>query len=432
MTTVDPLQNIRRRIGSKSLRSSRSLSSPSLGKEDEITKEDESEKEQVSSPKARPIQKLASITSKGDRLIVYCKGLVKEQLDKGNTVKYNNIKRAVIEKFDRATYDMYKDEVRAICRDSTLDREKQIRHRISRSSTMSSKDSATSPTPADLDKSQSAPALPVAKSSSSSDASESDDLRRSMSTISTRTKSARTLSESMNLMGIASSSEPIRNLIIKYINVKFKSSRWAQRDCVVLRDVFSVSDGRCVLWEVSVQHKKVPQRDGFMRMTVHGNVYVAEPIPGQPKKCRLTRTTQVTYSGSNTTPQIADAQSLFDNMMEDARITKGVVRRKTELIDFEVLSVLGKGGYGKVYQVRHKSSGGIYAMKSISKAHTVEKRQVEGIKAERQILLRVTYPYIVRSVRARSARIFSYPSNTTSITHEIENNIDHIVQILRR
>ena len=47
---------------------------------------------------------IASITSKGDRLIVYCKGLVKEQLDKGNTVKYNNIKRAVIEKFDRATH----------------------------------------------------------------------------------------------------------------------------------------------------------------------------------------------------------------------------------------------------------------------------------------------------------------------------------------
>ena len=212
MTTVDPLQNIRRRIGSKSLRSSRSLSSPSLGKEDEITKEDESEKEQVSSPKPRPIQKLASITSKGDRLIVYCKGLVKEQLDKGNTVKYNNIKRAVIEKFDRATYDMYKDEVRAICRDSTLDREKQIRHRISRSSTMGSKDSETSPTPSDLDKSQSAPALPTAKSSSSSDASESDDRRRSMSTISTRTKSARTLSESMNLMGTSFFLSPVLHI----------------------------------------------------------------------------------------------------------------------------------------------------------------------------------------------------------------------------
>ena len=157
-----------------------------------------------------------------------------------------------------------------------------------------------------------------------------------------------------------------------------------------------------------MQHKKVPQRDGFMRMTVHGNVYVAEPIPGQPKKCRLTRTTQVTYSGSNTTPQIADAQSLFDNMMEDARVTKGVVRRKTELIDFEVLSVLGKGGYGKVYQVRHKSSGGLYAMKSISKAHTVEKRQVKGIKAERQILLRVTHPYIVHMAWAFQTRSSLY------------------------
>jgi len=131
----------------------------------------------------------------------------------------------------------------------TLTREKQIRHRISRSSTVGTIDSATSspvPPPADLNTTKSAPSLvPSAPSSESGK-------RLSMSLVSNSRSSHRTLSESINLMGISSSSEPIRNLIIKYINVKFKSSRWSQRDCVVLRDVFSVSDGRCVLWEVSV------------------------------------------------------------------------------------------------------------------------------------------------------------------------------------
>ena len=47
-------------------------------------------------------------------------------------------------------------------------------------------------------------------------------------------------------------------------------------------------------------------------------------------------------------------------------------------------------------------------MKSISKAHTVEKRQVEGIKAERQILLRVTYPYIVHMAWAFQTRSSLY------------------------
>ena len=212
MTTVDPLQNIRRRTETNSVSRSSVLSISQGKNQDKLAEKDddtESKKaDNVSAPKL-PIQKHASITSKGDRLIVYCKGLVKEQLEKGNTVKYNNIKRSVIEKFDRETYDMYKDEVREICRDSTLNREKQIRHRISRSSTVSTTDSATSPTPApsDLDISQSAPpALPSMESSiGDSESSKSSDIHRSMTALSKfQTKSGRTLSESMNLMGTSS------------------------------------------------------------------------------------------------------------------------------------------------------------------------------------------------------------------------------------
>ena len=113
MTTVDPLQYIRRRVGS----SVRSTSSSSFEE-----KEDESlsgEKKKSEDIHKMLVHKQSSMTSKGESLISYCKSLVKEQLEKGNTVKYNNIKRSVIAKFDRETYDVYKDEVRVICRDST-------------------------------------------------------------------------------------------------------------------------------------------------------------------------------------------------------------------------------------------------------------------------------------------------------------------------
>jgi len=82
--------------------------------------------------------------------------------------------------------------------------------------------------------------------------------------------------------------------------------------------------------------------------------------------------------------------------------------RQTELIDFEVMSVLGKGGYGKVYQVRHKATGEIFAMKSISKQHTISKHQVDGVMAERTILLRVKHPYIVHMAWAFQTRSSLY------------------------
>jgi RAC serine/threonine-protein kinase len=47
------------------------------------------------------------------------------------------------------------------------------------------------------------------------------------------------------------------------------------------------------------------------------------------------------------------------------------------LADFELLSVLGRGGFGKVYQVRHRASGDLYAMKVLNKADLRRRNQIE-------------------------------------------------------
>lgn len=68
---------------------------------------------------------------------------------------------------------------------------------------------------------------------------------------------------------------------------------------------------------------------------------------------------------------------------------------KVTIDDFEVLKVLGKGGYGKVYLVRYKSNGQLYAMKSMSKKHIEDCQQIEEVLLEKEILLRNRNPFLV-------------------------------------
>lgn len=68
--------------------------------------------------------------------------------------------------------------------------------------------------------------------------------------------------------------------------------------------------------------------------------------------------------------------------------------------NFQLLKVLGKGGYGKVFQVRKitgADSGKIFAMKVLKKAVIVRNaKDTAHTKAERNILEEVAHPFIVK------------------------------------
>ncbi|GMH63435.1 hypothetical protein TrRE_jg9396, partial [Triparma retinervis] len=64
--------------------------------------------------------------------------------------------------------------------------------------------------------------------------------------------------------------------------------------------------------------------------------------------------------------------------------------------DFELMSVIGMGSFGKVLQVRLKSTGKVYAMKVISKRLLKKKNFVNDIKGERDIMAKVNCPFVVR------------------------------------
>lgn len=65
-------------------------------------------------------------------------------------------------------------------------------------------------------------------------------------------------------------------------------------------------------------------------------------------------------------------------------------KEKTGPEDFSLLKVLGKGGYGKVFQVKKvtgQDSGTIFAMKVLKKASIVRnQKDTAHTKAERNIL----------------------------------------------
>eukprot|EP00708_Paratrimastix_pyriformis_P002498 GAFH01001246.1.p1 GENE.GAFH01001246.1~~GAFH01001246.1.p1 ORF type:complete len:537 (-),score=118.81 GAFH01001246.1:169-1605(-) len=66
------------------------------------------------------------------------------------------------------------------------------------------------------------------------------------------------------------------------------------------------------------------------------------------------------------------------------------------LQDFEMLRVVGKGSFGKVLQVRHKATGGIFAMKILKKSELYLRSQIEHTNTERVILATLSHPFMVK------------------------------------
>ncbi|KAG9510063.1 Ribosomal protein S6 kinase beta-1, partial [Fragariocoptes setiger] len=77
---------------------------------------------------------------------------------------------------------------------------------------------------------------------------------------------------------------------------------------------------------------------------------------------------------------------------------------KTGTKDFELLRVLGKGGYGKVFQVKKGTGpdqGKVFAMKVLRKAKIViSQKDTAHTKAERNILESIKHPFIVDLIYA--------------------------------
>lgn len=76
-----------------------------------------------------------------------------------------------------------------------------------------------------------------------------------------------------------------------------------------------------------------------------------------------------------------------------------VISTSMSVNDFDLLSVVGKGAYGKVFLAKKKAgrnAGRVYAMKVLRKQDVFKKKQVEHTKSEQRILKHVEHPFVVR------------------------------------
>jgi serine/threonine protein kinase len=100
------------------------------------------------------------------------------------------------------------------------------------------------------------------------------------------------------------------------------------------------------------------------------------------------------------------AGARLDEVKEEMPINENTVNPgvKVGATDFDLLKVLGKGGYGKVFQVR-KTTGSdrhkLYAMKVLKKATIARNaKDTAHTKAERNILESVKNPFVVDLIYA--------------------------------
>lgn len=73
-----------------------------------------------------------------------------------------------------------------------------------------------------------------------------------------------------------------------------------------------------------------------------------------------------------------------------------MVDSKLGIDDFNLLSVVGEGSYGKVMLVRKKDTNELLAIKMLKKDYIERRNQVLHTKTERNVLARVNHPFIVK------------------------------------
>lgn len=107
---------------------------------------------------------------------------------------------------------------------------------------------------------------------------------------------------------------------------------------------------------------------------------------------------------SELTATVCDESMIFEQVHICEETVNPSKSLKTGTQDFELLRVLGKGGYGKVFQVKKGTGadqGKIFAMKVLRKAKIViNQKDTAHTKAERNILESIKHPFIVDLIYA--------------------------------
>jgi protein-serine/threonine kinase len=76
--------------------------------------------------------------------------------------------------------------------------------------------------------------------------------------------------------------------------------------------------------------------------------------------------------------------------------------------NYQTLKVIGKGAFGEVKLVKHRSDGKIYAMKSLIKTEMFKRDQLAHVRAERDVLAESDSPWVVKLYTTFQDQYFLY------------------------
>lgn len=177
--------------------------------------------------------------------------------------------------------------------------------------------------------------------------------------------------------------------------------------------VVATRPGARYAYEISVRHRRVTGEPNHVTVEVLLLAHAARPGPGGTTE--LTVVSQVDAGRNSRAPSWmvalvhgedarCGALAAFESPAAAAarELTRTEADESTTspnevgLEDFELVTVLGRGGFGTVLQVRKRSDGRIFAMKVFKKAELRRRRQVERTRTERGIIQHADHPYIVK------------------------------------
>ena len=99
------------------------------------------------------------------------------------------------------------------------------------------------------------------------------------------------------------------------------------------------------------------------------------------------------YTTSSEPNSLASSFNLADSQNASAL---DHASRNMKIDDFQLLKVVGRGSFGKVYLAKKKDTKKIYAVKTLKKDFIIRTNQVNNTKIERDIMQQITHPFVVK------------------------------------
>ncbi|CAN4098323.1 unnamed protein product [Withania somnifera] len=97
-----------------------------------------------------------------------------------------------------------------------------------------------------------------------------------------------------------------------------------------------------------------------------------------------------------TSTVIDEDAPLEDDIVRSLRTSPVHSKDRTSIDDFEIIKPISRGAFGRVFLAKKRTTGDLFAIKVLKKADMIRKNAVESILAERDILISVRNPFVVR------------------------------------